>query len=436
MTKDPVILSKHCILTAQDADSARPNDNELIVGAPGVGKSFSVGLPTMQAMNNGSLIASFSKPGEAYELALYMQTKNYKVLVCDLTDPSRGNTFFDPLQYICSYEDIHDLAHQVVLSTLEKTDDVFWNYRSISLLSALITAALVLKDDACFTDVLELFDSMTIRESGSGTVTDLDDVFAQFSRDSFAYREFMTFRNSAYKTSTSVRQTLSAALSEMFPECIRQAMRERSTVDFEEISREKVALFIITSPVNTSLYTFANMMFGTAIKQLLEYAGRCPNFRLPRPVKFVFDDFACGAPIRNFAKYISVFRSAGISAMMMLQSESQLSSMYSQGDATTIINCASTYAYFPGGFDLQTCKSVSHRINRPLEDVMYAPMGKVFVMRTGHKPLLDDRYDTPESENYKALLAASEQAAKYGRHMDGLAAAMKINAANSAAEKQ
>lgn len=35
--------------------------------------------------------------------------------------------------------------------------------------------------------------------------------------------------------------------------------------------------------------------------------------------------------------------------------------------------------YFSGGMDRKTCKSVSERMNMPLEEVMYAPVGEVFI---------------------------------------------------------
>ena len=38
------------------------------------------------------------------------------------------------------------------------------------------------------------------------------------------------------------------------------------------------------------------------------------------------------------------------------------------------------------------------------EDVLYAPMGKVFIMQSGHKPLHIDRYDTLHAQEYQDYL--------------------------------
>jgi len=96
----------------------------------------------------------------------------------------------------------------------------------------------------------------------------------------------------------------------------------------------------------------------------------------------------------------------------LLQSESMLKSIYGEDKATTILNNCSSYVYFPGGMDLQTCKSVSERMNMPLEDVMYAPVGDVFVMRTGSKPAIKQRYDIFNDPCYQEMVAGASRNSK------------------------
>ena len=55
---DSIILAKDVQLT--DA-SVRPNDNQLILGGTGTGKSFSVVIPTLLHMENTNPIATFAK---------------------------------------------------------------------------------------------------------------------------------------------------------------------------------------------------------------------------------------------------------------------------------------------------------------------------------------------------------------------------------------
>ena len=121
-------------------------------------------------------------------------------------------------------------------------------------------------------------------------------------------------------------------------------------------------------------------------------------------MRLLFDDFACAAVINDYSKHIAIFRAAGISTMMLIQSESQLISLYSEDESTTILNNCSAYVYFPGGMDLATCRSISQRLDVPISEVMYAPPGKVIIMRSGEKPVIVPRYDIFNSKEYKEFL--------------------------------
>ena len=88
---------------------------------------------------------------------------------------------------------------------------------------------------------------------------------------------------------------------------------------------------------------------------------------------------------------------------MLLQSEQQLDVIY-QDDAGIIRQNCAVYAYFPGGFDDRSCQIVSKRMGLPYEDVMFAPLGKVFVMSSGRAPVHIRRYDTPNCEEYQLFL--------------------------------
>ena len=181
-------------------------------------------------------------------------------------------------------------------------------------------------------------------------------------------------------------------------------MQEKPQLDIERFASNKEAVIVITSAVDPSQQYYANLFYRDMIRQLLRLSVNCPNGELPREIRFVFDDFACTCPIEGFENDISLFRSAGISAIMLLQSESQLEKVYTpEGAAIIRQNCA-VYAYFPGGFDDRSCEIVSKRMNMPYEDILYAPLGKVFIMQSGRKPVHIPRYDTLNSSEYAEYL--------------------------------
>ena len=405
-----VILGQGCYLE-DGVGSTRPNDNQVLVGASGSGKSMSSLLPTLLNLDS-SLLAVYSKAGEARKLATYLKANGYQVQICDLAQPDRSDVSFDPLHYLCSFDDIKSQSAHIIQSAVGMTRDEYWNRKAISLLGGLEAAVMMTRDDASFVDVLELVDQCDVTEQRDGFSIPADDFFDELKEmapQSYASREISKWRSLPFRTGSCVIDTMSAALSETFPESTRELMRRKDRVNFRQLAEEKRALIIISSPVNTSLYFFANLMMYQGIKDLLEYAEECPGQRLPRPVKLAFDDFACSAPIHKFSEYISIFRAAGISAILCIQSESQLRSLYGEDQATTILNNCSAYVYFPGGMDLTTCRNVSARYDLPLSDVLYAPVGNVFVMQSGQKPVIVPRYDTLHSPEYQRYLKAQEK---------------------------
>ena len=88
---------------------------------------------------------------------------------------------------------------------------------------------------------------------------------------------------------------------------------------------------------------------------------------------------------------------------MLLQSEQQLEVIYKDSAPIIRQNC-SVYTYFPGGFDDKSCEIVSKRMGLPYEDILYAPLGKVFIMQSGCKPMHIPRYDTLNSKEYQEYL--------------------------------
>ncbi len=402
---DKIILGQDCFVE-DGVGTSRPNNNQIIIGSSGTGKSMSVLLPTILNMRESSMIATYSKAAEARKIAEFQRSKGYTVDICDLSRPDKSTVSFDPLRYVRSELDVENLAKDIMYSDplAANGHDVYWNESGASLIIALIFAAMRKSETPAMADVLELFDKFEIKQQGDTIVTSLDDYFNSIREkvgDCEEVRAFMDYKQLPYTTAGCVRDFAATAIRKLYPEPVRKLMKMGKSIDFKHLASEKRSLIIITSPVNVSLYLFANQIFRAAIKELLEFAENCPGQRLPRPVRLMFDDFACAAKINDFSKHIAIFRAAGLSAMMLLQSEDQLRTLYTAQEATNIINNCSSYVYFPGGMDLTTCMNVAQRLDVPLSDVMYAPMTKVMVMQSGKPPVTVPRYDIFHSREYK-----------------------------------
>lgn len=137
-------------------------------------------------------------------------------------------------------------------------------------------------------------------------------------------------------------------------------------------------------------------------KQLFEFAQQQPDGRLPIPVQMICDDFATGCKVQGFQEYISIFREALISVMLLIQSQSQLSAIYGKDDATTIINNCDTMVY-TGSMDLKTNKNISERLNVPLDEVLYMPLSQVLIFRRGQRPIVTKRYEILQGHRYQEV---------------------------------
>lgn len=413
MKRDPIVLGEGYILPGDDIGKTRPNANALIVGTSGAGKSLSVILPTAGRLNHSNPIMNYAKEADAYAMARYLKTKGYTVRILNIAHPDKSTISFDPTMSLESYEDIDALSAAIVDAAIKRTTDDYWQAKAKPLLASLIAASLMTAEDHSMpgmADVLNLFDQLLPHENGNSVETPLDDMFQMIEKAAsgcYATREYNSWHSLPYRTASCVRDTLAAALSVVFPESIRRMMRERPQFDAEKFANSKEALIVITSAVDTSQQYFANLFYRDTERQLLRYSATCPNGELPREIRYIFDDFACTAPIQGFANDISLFRSAGLSAILLLQSEQQLDAIYKDDAPIIRQNCA-VYAYFPGGFDDRSCEIVSKRMGLPYEDILYAPLGKVFIMQSGRKPVHIPRYDTLNSKEYQEYLEAGQ----------------------------
>ena len=306
------------------------------------------------------------------------------------------------------------MARSIILANPQKSQsnaDPYWDDGATSLLSAEICYVLQTKENASFADVLEFHNKLTFEEESSVISTNYDSKFeylAERDPSSFAVSCWKTFKKLPIKTASCIFSALNTTIDSIFTPELKEMFRMKKMVDFEKIASEKTVLFITTSPVNASLNSFISSFYATLFKELFEFAEDQKDGRLPIPVDVLADDFATGCPVHMFDQYVSIFREKGLSASLLIQSESQLSSLYGSDKATTIINNCDTIVFL-GSMDLDTGKSISMRANRPLEDILYMPIGSEIIFRRGFKPIFTRRYNIYQNEMYMKVTAAYQK---------------------------
>ena len=304
--------------------------------------------------------------------------------------------------------DVRFLADSIIKANPRKEHshaDPYWDESASSLLCALILYTLTMKENPTFADVLALKDRITLKGGSDSDGYSLDDEFDTLEQKVPGHPAvtcWKTFRSAPPRTAGCIFSSLNTDLDAIFTPELRTMIARNKTVDIERLSQEKSVLFITSSPVNPALHQFIGSFYACLFKQLFEFAEECPDGKLPIPVHVLCDDFATGCRVNQFEELISIFREKQISATILVQSESQLESMYGAEAATTIINNSDTYVYV-GGNDLQTARNISYKLNQPLDEVLYMPIGEVVIFRRGQRPLIRSRYDILHDKRYQKV---------------------------------
>ncbi len=412
MAVDNVILGKDVVYST-DCNVTGLNNNRLVVAPSGGGKTMSIGEPILLEANHSSYIVTLTKRKLVAKYKPLLERRGYKVQDLNFVHPEKSDISYDPLQYVRTAADITFLGEAIVMADKRKEKsnaDPYWDKAAISLHSALTAYILITKKNATYADVLDLFDQLEFSDNGGIVKTSLDDKFETLAEKAplcFAVNCWKTFHQLPIRTASCVYSTLNCVLDTIFSAELRKMMRKKNKVNFEKLASEKTVLFVSTSPVNPSLHCFVNTFYSTVFKQLFEFGERCADGKLPIPVHVLCDDFATGGKILNFPELISIFREKQISVTLLLQSESQLEAMYGSS-ATTIINNCDTYI-FMGTNDLKTAQSVSIKMNAPLEDILWMPIGQEIIFRRGQRPIMTQRYNILENELYRKVTKQYER---------------------------
>lgn len=414
---DRLILGdgENCIFSSDPKETGL-NNNIVVIGASGCGKTVSILEPRILETFRKSLIATVTKRRIVNKYGAVMRKRGYDVWDLNFVHPGEGNCGYDPLMHISSHNDITFLARSIVMANPQKAKsnaDPYWDAGATSLLAAEISYILMTQDDPTFADVLDFHSKLTFEERNGTIATNYDIAFeylAEKEPSCFAVNCWKSFKQLPVRTAGCVFSTLNTTIDSIFTPEVKELFRMKRMVNFEKLATKRTVLFVTTSPVNSSLNSFISTFYGTAFKDLFEFAEDQADGKLPIPVDVLCDDFATGCPIHMFEQYVSIFREKGLSATILIQSESQLTSLYGGDRATTILNNMDTIVYM-GSMDLETGRNISMRANRPLEDILYMPLGSEIIFRRGMKPIFTKRYNIFQNEMYKRVTAA------YGKHV-------------------
>ena len=377
-----------------DCYETQLNNNVMVVGASGAGKTTRIVIPNiMQA--NGSYIVTDPKGNLYRKIGPYLEKNGYEVMSLDLAEPS-DEVRYNFIDYIQTEQDVIKVAHMLMTGDGSEGwkghNAFFYNTGELYVAAAIATLKFVEDVPFTFNSIFSFCRNIILGEKNN-TESDTESWEAEYKWWSLSKRLLNTVCNMSDETGHSVFSTIGSVLGRLNTKGVEEMMTsEEYPLDIKSIGKKKTALFVKVSDTDRSLDTLVDIFFTQAMEVLCHYADtECENETLPVPVQFIMDDFATNCTIEGFPRMISSIRSRNISTMIMLQAESQLEKKYDK-DWTTVISNCDTYIYM-GGNDLRTAESIAKRADLPVKKILYMPVGTNWVFRRGQAPINGENYN-------------------------------------------
>ena len=347
------------------------NKNVLIVGGSGSGKTRFWLKPNLLQCHS-SYVVTDPKGSIVVECGNALLKKGYRIKIFN-TINFKKSMHYNPFAYIHSEKDILKLVTTLIANTKGegKGGDEFWEKSEKLLYTALIAYIHyeAPKSEQNFASLLELLNAMEVREDDEEFQNPVDLMFEDLNRkkpNTFAYRQYRLYKLAAGKTAKSILISCGARLAPFDIAELRELM-SYDEMELDTIGDRKTALFVIISDTDDTFNFIVAIMYSQLFNLLCDKADDVYNGRLPVHVRCLLDEFANIGQIPKFDKLIATIRSREISASIILQSQSQLKTIYKDAADTITGNCDCTL--FLGGKEKSTLKEISEVLGKETIDL-------------------------------------------------------------------
>ena len=435
------------------------NKNVIVIGGSGSGKTrFYVKPQLMQMSDNVSFVVTDPKGtiivecGKMLARGTPKKDKNgkilrdkngrvvmapYKIKVLNTINFAKS-MHYNPFHYIRSEKDILKLVNTIMVNTKgegEKSSEDFWTKAERLLYCALIGYIYyeAPEEEQNFSTLLEFINASETREEDEEFKNAVDLLFEELERDEpnhFAVRQYKKYKLAAGKTAKSTLISCGARLAPFDIAELRELM-SYDEMELDMIGDQRTALFIVISDTDDTFNFVVAMMYSQLFNLLCDRADDVHHGRLPYHVRILCDEFANIGQIPKFDKLIATIRSREISASIILQSQSQLKTIYKDAAETITGNCDTML--FLGGKESTTLKEISETLGKETIDLYntsdtrgqsrsyglnYQKTGKELMSRDelavmdgnkcilqlrGVRPFYSDKFDITKHKRYQQL---------------------------------
>ena len=439
------------------------NKNILVIGGSGSGKTRFFVKPSIMQMHSSYVITDpkgqlLTETGKMLLHGAPKLDENgkpvrdsrgkviyepYRIKVLNTINFSKSMKY-NPLAYVRSEKDILKLVNVIIANTKgdgEKSSEDFWVKAERLLYCALIGYVWyeAEPEERNFIALLYLLNACEAREDDETYKSPVDILFDDLAKkqpEHFAVKQYVKFKMAAGKTLKSILVSCGARLAPFDIKELRDIMTE-DELELDTMGDRKTALFLIMSDTDTTFNFVIAMLQSQLFNLLCDKADDFYNGRLPVHVRCLLDEFANIGQIPNFDKLIATIRSREISASIILQSQSQLKTIYKDAADTIVGNCDSTL--FLGGKEKGTLKEISELLGKETIDSLsqsenrgaqtshglsYQKLGKELMTQDeiavmdggkcilqlrGVRPFFSDKFDITKHPRYQYLSDADKR---------------------------
>lgn len=414
------------------------NKNVLIIGGSGSGKTrFYVKPNLMQMTPNVSYVVTDPKGTILIETGKMLVDGGYRIKVLNTINFNKS-MHYNPFHYIRNERDILKLVNTIIANTKgegDKSGEDFWVKAERLYYCALIGFIWyeAPPEEQNFSTLLEFINASEAREDDEEFKNGVDLLFEELEAQEpnhFAVRQYKKYKLAAGKTAKSILISCGARLAPFDIQELRELM-SYDEMELDMLGDQQTAMFVIISDTDDTFNFVVAIMYTQLFNLLCDKADDEHGGRLPYHVRLLLDEFANIGQIPKFDKLIATIRSREISASIILQSQSQLKSIYKDAAETIIGNCDTTL--FLGGKESSTLKEISETLGKETIDLFntsdtrgqsrsyglnYQKTGKELMSKDelavmdggkcilqlrGVRPFLSRKFDITQHKRYKEL---------------------------------
>lgn len=374
------ILSNN-VRMSTDTSVTGLNNNTLVIGGSGAGKTFFIVKPNiMQMMLNNSFIATDPKGEIARATANMLKKNGYNVKVLNLIDMAKSDGY-NPFRYIREENDVVKLVTNIISNTTPKETaptDPFWEKSESMFLQALFYYVWLEMppNRKNFQSVLELLSEAEVDAKGNDSK--LTKKMKQLAKTSKlkqnhpAYKQYMKVIRGAGDTVRSIIISANSRLALLEnPQILR--ILSKDDLHLEELGigvngdkHTRTALFCIIPDSDKSYNFIVGMLYTQLFQELYFQADFKNDGKLPIQVTLMMDEFANVALPDDFCSLLSTMRSRRISSIIIIQNLAQIKALFKDTWETITGNC-DTLVYL-GGNEKSTHQYISEMLGKSTID--------------------------------------------------------------------